>query len=111
MIYIPEAKYRIILKLQTHRAKFFFFLQISCNRFVNDDEYHDILRIFIFVTRNNNDLNRILGRRRSSIRKLHRLQLEAPITKVITLLSNAVIESPETAAQIEEVDTLRSSLL
>ncbi|XP_076675891.1 phosphodiesterase 8 isoform X2 [Andrena cerasifolii] len=41
------------------------------------------------------------GRRRSSLQKL---QLEAPITKVITLLSNAITEStnPETAAQIEK---------
>ena len=96
----------------------FFSLQIFGNRFVNDDRYRDEqritrLRIFIFVARNNNDLNRIVGRRRSSIRKLHSLQLEAPITKVITLLSNAImeLENPETAAQIEKVGTLRSSLL
>lgn len=46
-----------------------------------------------------------LGRRRSSLQKLHALQLEAPITKVITLLSNAITEttSAETAAQIDKV--------
>lgn len=44
------------------------------------------------------------GRRRSSLQKLHSLQLEAPITKVITLLSNAVTDTnPETAAQIDKV--------
>ncbi|XP_025265332.1 high affinity cAMP-specific and IBMX-insensitive 3',5'-cyclic phosphodiesterase 8 isoform X2 [Camponotus floridanus] len=43
------------------------------------------------------------GRRRSSLQKLHSLQLEAPITKVITLLSNAVTDTnPETAAQIDK---------
>lgn len=47
----------------------------------------------------------ITGRRRSSLQKLHTLQLEAPITKVITLLSNAVTDTtnPETAAQIDKV--------
>jgi hypothetical protein len=39
------------------------------------------------------------------LQKLHTLQLEAPITKVITLLSNAVTDTtnPETAAQIDKV--------
>lgn len=47
----------------------------------------------------------VTGRRRSSLQKLHTLQLEAPITKVITLLSNAVTDTtnPETAAQIDKV--------
>lgn len=46
-----------------------------------------------------------VARRRSSLQKLHALQLEAPITKVITLLSNAITETtnPETAAQIDKV--------
>ncbi|XP_019699377.1 high affinity cAMP-specific and IBMX-insensitive 3',5'-cyclic phosphodiesterase 8 isoform X3 [Harpegnathos saltator] len=54
------------------------------------------------------------GRRRSSLQKLHTLQLEAPITKVITLLSNAVTDStnPETAAQIDKViDILKTTEL
>lgn len=39
------------------------------------------------------------------MQKLHSLQLEAPITKVITLLSNAITETtnPETAGQIDKV--------
>ncbi|KOX73688.1 High affinity cAMP-specific and IBMX-insensitive 3',5'-cyclic phosphodiesterase 8B [Melipona quadrifasciata] len=64
--------------------------------------------------RNMSEIKLIEGRRRSSIRKLHKLQLEAPITKVITLLSNAVmeIESPETAAQIEKaIDILQTTEL
>ncbi|XP_018348883.1 PREDICTED: high affinity cAMP-specific and IBMX-insensitive 3',5'-cyclic phosphodiesterase 8A-like isoform X2 [Trachymyrmex septentrionalis] len=54
------------------------------------------------------------GRRRSSLQKLHTLQLEAPITKVITLLSNAVTDTtnPETAAQIEKaIDILKTTEL
>ncbi|XP_029161012.1 high affinity cAMP-specific and IBMX-insensitive 3',5'-cyclic phosphodiesterase 8-like isoform X2 [Nylanderia fulva] len=53
------------------------------------------------------------GRRRSSLQKLHTLQLEAPITKVITLLSNAVTDtSPETAAQIgKAIDILKTTEL
>ncbi|KAG7198579.1 hypothetical protein KM043_005942 [Ampulex compressa] len=54
------------------------------------------------------------GRRRSSLQKLHSLQLEAPITKVITLLSNAVTDTtnPETAAQIEKaIDILKTAEL
>lgn len=60
------------------------------------------------------EIKPIEGRRRSSIRKLHKLQLEAPITKVITLLSNAVmeIEGPEIAAQIEKaIDILQTTEL
>ncbi|KAG5318449.1 PDE8B phosphodiesterase, partial [Acromyrmex heyeri] len=59
---------------------------------------------YIFVT----------GRRRSSLQKLHTLQLEAPITKVITLLSNAVTDTtnPETAAQIDKaIDILKTTEL
>ncbi|XP_011645158.1 high affinity cAMP-specific and IBMX-insensitive 3',5'-cyclic phosphodiesterase 8 isoform X2 [Pogonomyrmex barbatus] len=51
------------------------------------------------------------GRRRSSLQKLH---LEAPITKVITLLSNAVTDTtnPETAAQIDKaIDILKTTEL
>ncbi|XP_011880221.1 PREDICTED: high affinity cAMP-specific and IBMX-insensitive 3',5'-cyclic phosphodiesterase 8A isoform X1 [Vollenhovia emeryi] len=54
------------------------------------------------------------GRRRSSLQKLHTLQLEAPITKVITLLSNAVTDTtnPETAAQIDKaIDILKTTEL
>ncbi|XP_011345961.1 high affinity cAMP-specific and IBMX-insensitive 3',5'-cyclic phosphodiesterase 8 isoform X2 [Ooceraea biroi] len=54
------------------------------------------------------------GRRRSSLQKLHSLQLEAPITKVITLLSNAVTDTtnPETAAQIDKaIDILKTTEL
>ncbi|XP_076177149.1 phosphodiesterase 8 [Ptiloglossa arizonensis] len=54
------------------------------------------------------------GRRRSSLQKLHSLQLEAPITKVITLLSNAITEStsPETAAQIDKaIEMLKTTEL
>ncbi|XP_043517104.1 high affinity cAMP-specific and IBMX-insensitive 3',5'-cyclic phosphodiesterase 8 isoform X3 [Frieseomelitta varia] len=60
------------------------------------------------------EIKSIEGRRRSSIRKLHSLQLEAPITKVITLLSNAImeLENPETAAQIEKaIDILKTTEL
>lgn len=48
----------------------------------------------------------VQGHRRSSLQKLHSLQLEAPITKVITLLSNAITETTntETAAQIDKVN-------
>ncbi|XP_031848685.1 phosphodiesterase 8 isoform X1 [Nomia melanderi] len=54
------------------------------------------------------------GRRRSSLQKLHALQLEAPITKVITLLSNAITEatSAETAAQIDKaIEMLKTTEL
>ncbi|XP_076393869.1 phosphodiesterase 8 isoform X3 [Megachile rotundata] len=54
------------------------------------------------------------SRRRSSLRKLYSLQLEAPITKVITLLSNAITEStnPETAAQIDKaIEMLKTTEL
>ncbi|XP_011684363.1 PREDICTED: high affinity cAMP-specific and IBMX-insensitive 3',5'-cyclic phosphodiesterase 8A isoform X1 [Wasmannia auropunctata] len=54
------------------------------------------------------------GRRRSSLQKLNTLQLEAPITKVITLLSNAVTDTtnPETAAQIDKaIDILKTTEL
>ncbi|XP_014467435.1 PREDICTED: high affinity cAMP-specific and IBMX-insensitive 3',5'-cyclic phosphodiesterase 8A isoform X2 [Dinoponera quadriceps] len=54
------------------------------------------------------------GRRRSSLQKLHTLQLEAPITKVITLLSNAVTDTTntETAAQIDKaIDILKTTEL
>ncbi|KAL6259132.1 hypothetical protein P5V15_009054 [Pogonomyrmex californicus] len=54
------------------------------------------------------------GRRRSSLQKLHTLQLEAPITKVITLLSNAVTDTtnPEIAAQIDKaIDILKTTEL
>ncbi|XP_076642156.1 phosphodiesterase 8 isoform X8 [Halictus rubicundus] len=52
--------------------------------------------------------------RRSSLQKLHSMQLEAPITKVIILLSNAITEStsPETAAQIDKaIEMLKVSEL
>lgn len=50
------------------------------------------------------DRSSVIGRRRSSLQKLHTLQLEAPITKVITLLSNAAADTnSETAAQIDKV--------
>ncbi|XP_076620125.1 phosphodiesterase 8 isoform X1 [Colletes latitarsis] len=54
------------------------------------------------------------GRRRSSLQRLHSLQLEAPITKVITLLSNAITESttPESAAQIDKaIEILKTTEL
>ncbi|XP_053999390.1 LOW QUALITY PROTEIN: high affinity cAMP-specific and IBMX-insensitive 3',5'-cyclic phosphodiesterase 8-like [Hylaeus anthracinus] len=54
------------------------------------------------------------GRRRSSLQKLHSLQLEAPITKVITLLSNAITDStsPETTAQIDKaIEMLKTTEL
>ncbi|XP_015432489.1 PREDICTED: high affinity cAMP-specific and IBMX-insensitive 3',5'-cyclic phosphodiesterase 8A [Dufourea novaeangliae] len=54
------------------------------------------------------------GRRRSSLQKLHALQLEAPITKVITLLTNAITDttSPDTAAQIDKaIDMLKTTEL
>ncbi|XP_017795961.1 PREDICTED: high affinity cAMP-specific and IBMX-insensitive 3',5'-cyclic phosphodiesterase 8A-like isoform X2 [Habropoda laboriosa] len=54
------------------------------------------------------------GRRRSSLHKLHSLQLEAPITKVISLLSNSITESttPDTAAQIEKaIEILKTTEL
>ncbi|XP_018046445.1 PREDICTED: high affinity cAMP-specific and IBMX-insensitive 3',5'-cyclic phosphodiesterase 8A-like isoform X3 [Atta colombica] len=54
------------------------------------------------------------GRRRSSLQKLHTLQLEAPITKVIMLLSIAVTDTinPETAAQIDKaIDILKTTEL
>ncbi|XP_076276549.1 phosphodiesterase 8, partial [Lasioglossum baleicum] len=53
-------------------------------------------------------------RRRSSLQRLHAMQLEAPITKVIILLSNAITEStnPETAAQIDKaIEMLKVSEL
>ncbi|XP_076237354.1 phosphodiesterase 8 [Calliopsis andreniformis] len=56
----------------------------------------------------------IAGRRRSSLQKLHGLPLEAPITKVITLLTNAITESttPETAAQIDKaIEILKTTEL
>ncbi|XP_011058348.1 PREDICTED: high affinity cAMP-specific and IBMX-insensitive 3',5'-cyclic phosphodiesterase 8A isoform X1 [Acromyrmex echinatior] len=59
-------------------------------------------------------INEDKGRRRSSLQKLHTLQLEAPITKVITLLSNAVTDTtnPETAAQIDKaIDILKTTEL
>ncbi|XP_076376029.1 phosphodiesterase 8 isoform X3 [Megalopta genalis] len=52
--------------------------------------------------------------RRSSLQKLHSMQLEAPITKVIILLSNLITEStsPETAAQIDKaIEMLKTSEL
>ncbi|KOC59811.1 High affinity cAMP-specific and IBMX-insensitive 3',5'-cyclic phosphodiesterase 8B [Habropoda laboriosa] len=54
------------------------------------------------------------SRRRSSLHKLHSLQLEAPITKVISLLSNSITESttPDTAAQIEKaIEILKTTEL
>ncbi|XP_034171921.1 phosphodiesterase 8 isoform X2 [Osmia lignaria lignaria] len=54
------------------------------------------------------------GRRRSSLRKLHSLQLEAPITKVIMLLSNAITDStsPDIAAQIDKaIEILKTTEL
>ncbi|XP_020279370.1 high affinity cAMP-specific and IBMX-insensitive 3',5'-cyclic phosphodiesterase 8 isoform X2 [Pseudomyrmex gracilis] len=54
------------------------------------------------------------GRRRSSLQKLNCLHLEAPITKVITLLTSAITEStnPETAAQIDKaIDILKTTEL
>ncbi|CAK9826092.1 High affinity cAMP-specific and IBMX-insensitive 3',5'-cyclic phosphodiesterase 8A [Anthophora retusa] len=54
------------------------------------------------------------SRRRSSLHKLHSLQLEAPITKVISLLSNSITDSttPETAAQIEKaIEILKTTEL
>lgn len=53
------------------------------------------------------------GRRRSSL-QLHSLQLEAPITKVITLLTSSITEStsPETADQImKAIDILKTTEL
>ncbi|XP_017759723.1 PREDICTED: high affinity cAMP-specific and IBMX-insensitive 3',5'-cyclic phosphodiesterase 8A-like isoform X2 [Eufriesea mexicana] len=54
------------------------------------------------------------GRRRSSLHKLHSLQLEAPITKVISLLSNAITEctTAETAAHIDKaIEILKTTEL
>ncbi|KAL6426590.1 hypothetical protein ACFW04_009181 [Cataglyphis niger] len=54
-------------------------------------------------TRKPSDVRSREGRRRSSLQKLHTLQLEAPITKVISLLSNAAADTNlETAAQIDK---------
>ncbi|CAL7936682.1 unnamed protein product [Xylocopa violacea] len=58
----------------------------------------------LVAQRRTSDLNKPTeGRRRTSLSKLHSLQLEAPITKVISLLTNSITEStsPETAEQIE----------
>lgn len=48
-----------------------------------------------------------IAQRRSSLQKLNNLPLEAPITKVMTLLTNAMSEiagmNPETAMQIDKV--------
>ncbi|XP_072746977.1 high affinity cAMP-specific and IBMX-insensitive 3',5'-cyclic phosphodiesterase 8 isoform X5 [Anoplolepis gracilipes] len=65
---------------------------------------HPPFRTSIINTRKPSDVKSTNeGRRRSSLQKLHTLQLEAPITKVITLLSNAVTDTnPETAAQIDK---------
>ncbi|XP_024944764.1 high affinity cAMP-specific and IBMX-insensitive 3',5'-cyclic phosphodiesterase 8 isoform X2 [Cephus cinctus] len=54
--------------------------------------------------------------RRSSLAKLHNLPLEAPITKVITLLTNAITETsashPEVAMQIDKaIETLKTTEL
>ena len=52
-------------------------------------------------------LNVSIAQRRSSLAKLHNLPLEAPITRVITLLTNAMTETsatnPEIAMQIDKV--------
>ncbi|XP_076475776.1 phosphodiesterase 8 isoform X5 [Bombus vancouverensis nearcticus] len=68
----------------------------------------------IVSQRRTSDMKSSEGRRRSSAHKLHSLQLDAPITKVISLLSNAITESttPDTAAQIEKaIDILKTTEL
>lgn len=66
---------------------------------------HTPFRPSVLNTRKPSDVRSSIseGRRRSSLQKLHTLQLEAPITKVITLLSNAAADTnSETAAQIDK---------
>ncbi|XP_070159493.1 high affinity cAMP-specific and IBMX-insensitive 3',5'-cyclic phosphodiesterase 8 isoform X2 [Polyergus mexicanus] len=66
---------------------------------------HPPFRPSVLNTRKPSDVRSSIseGRRRSSLQKLHTLQLEAPITKVITLLSNAAADTnTETAAQIDK---------
>ncbi|KAM0725260.1 High affinity cAMP-specific and IBMX-insensitive 3',5'-cyclic phosphodiesterase 8 [Formica fusca] len=66
---------------------------------------HPPFRPSVLNTRKPSDVRSSIseGRRRSSLQKLHTLQLEAPITKVITLLSNAAADTnSETAAQIDK---------
>ncbi|XP_076760668.1 phosphodiesterase 8 isoform X2 [Xylocopa sonorina] len=57
----------------------------------------------LVAQRRMSDLKPNEGRRRTSTSKLHTLQLEAPITRVISLLANSITDStsPETAEQIE----------
>ncbi|KAI4497721.1 hypothetical protein M0802_007261 [Mischocyttarus mexicanus] len=73
-------------------------------------------RISLLSGRKSSDVKSALseGHRRSSLQKLHSLQLEAPITKVIMLLSNAITEStnPETVAQIDKaIEILKTTEL
>ncbi|XP_071862597.1 phosphodiesterase 8 isoform X2 [Bombus fervidus] len=68
----------------------------------------------IVSQRRTSDMKSNEGRRRSSAHKLHSLQLDAPITKVISLLSNAINESttPDIAVQIEKaIDILKTTEL
>ncbi|XP_014604755.1 PREDICTED: high affinity cAMP-specific and IBMX-insensitive 3',5'-cyclic phosphodiesterase 8A isoform X1 [Polistes canadensis] len=73
-------------------------------------------RMSLLSGRKSSDVKSALsdGHRRSSLQKLHSLQLEAPITKVITLLSYAISEStnPETVAQIDKaIEILKTTEL
>nr|XP_050866246.1 high affinity cAMP-specific and IBMX-insensitive 3',5'-cyclic phosphodiesterase 8 isoform X1 [Vespula vulgaris] len=73
-------------------------------------------RTSILSNRKSSDVKSALseGHRRYSLQKLHSLQLEAPITKVITLLSNAITETtnPETAGQIDKaIEILKTTEL
>ncbi|KAK2583173.1 hypothetical protein KPH14_009193 [Odynerus spinipes] len=73
-------------------------------------------RMSILSARKSSDVKSALseGHRRSSLQKLHSLSLEAPITKVITLLSNAITETTntETAAQIDKaIEILKTTEL
>ncbi|XP_050457414.1 high affinity cAMP-specific and IBMX-insensitive 3',5'-cyclic phosphodiesterase 8-like isoform X2 [Cataglyphis hispanica] len=69
------------------------------------DPSHPPFKPSVLNTRKPSDVRSSIreGRRRSSLQKLHTLQLEAPITKVISLLSNAAADTNlETAAQIDK---------
>lgn len=73
-------------------------------------------KISILSARKSSDVKSALseGHRRSSLQKLHSLQLEAPITKVITLLSDAITETTntETAEQIDKaIEILKTTEL